>query len=58
VRQLAKDAPESAPYLEQAVAALKQRSAKLDQAAGFVKLLAKARADLDALGKQLGDAGA
>src|SRR5262245_15978315 len=58
VRQLAKDAPESAPYLEQAVAALKQRSAELDQATGFVKLLAKARADLDALVKQLGDAGA
>jgi hypothetical protein len=53
VRQLAKDAPESTPYLEQAAGALKQRSTEADQAAGFVKLLAKARADLDALAKQL-----
>jgi hypothetical protein len=55
VRQLAKDAPESTPYLEQAAGALKQRSTEADQAAGFVKLLAKARADLDALAKRLGD---
>ena len=53
-RTLARIAPESAPYFDRVAEANKRRLAELQDRAGFVKTLAKARADFDALTKKLG----
>jgi len=52
-KALAKAVPESVPYLERGVAALKARQAEAEERAAALKALARLRADFEELAKKL-----